>query len=1061
MSTLSKHYFHSIDGLRAIAVLLVLLFHVDPHWIPGGFIGVDIFFVISGFLITRNIIQEHEQNRFSFLDFYARRVARLLPAMLAVVIVTLVSAWAILTPEDLANAGKAGVFSSLSASNFLFWYESGYFERASEAKPFLHTWSLAVEEQFYFVWPALLTFFFIKRNRVVVAAALFAASIISLISAVIYAGIDSSAVFFLMPFRIYQFGLGGLLALLVNNYSQGLRGDIIAIAAVSGLILISFFVDSNTPLWVAAVLPAVCSMLFIYASDSETVKQVFASSPMQWIGKRSYSIYLTHWPIIVLYRLAGNYKPALTEKCVLVALSIASGVLLHNLVERRFRFTRTTTTSEKRIIITGTVATLALAVLLGAQYWHKEGFPQRALLRIEWSPPMTPLEPVAEAPIPQADNDAIKEQAQPPQSNEQQSASISIAKSSEEETAATAGQVKTQSSFPKKSPDSNLEPKLTEKISSAEPSKTAPSSNQQTPASNSTETSEAQSQQIQAILNKIPSMWAEKVRQLRIGICEVQKGKYVAADFNKTACLEPHPNKPTWLVLGDSFAGDSYIMLKETYPEYNFNQMSLPGCRLSLDHPGMCNELYTFIFDYLSKPNHIKGVIIASDWWNTNQAKWAVDKLLSLTPNVVLINQRQQFLELVPTVLQSSKSLPQATAKLQQMLDEKKVVVADEIAAKLGKRLPIVDFVKLQCPADCDIFDEKNELIYLDKAHMSLPGLKLMGRRLKATYPGLLIVDEGASQPGTTPAAKIASAGPSQAQPLQNKPSPSSNSKTEPPPPEKAVPTNTAKTQPSPNEQPSSSKVISQEPSQEIQAILNKIPSMWNEKTPQMRLGKCALQVDKFAATDFDQTACLAPHPSKPTWLVLGDSYATDVYIMFKETYPEYNFNQLNVPGCSARVGGTGMCKELYSFVFDYLSKPSHIKGVIITSNWWNADQAVGVVDKLLSLNVKVVLINQRWQFLESVPVVIRSSKNLPQAASKLQQMIDEKRVVVAKEIASQVGKRLPVVDFAKLQCPAECDIVDDQKNELIYLDHGHMSVSGLALMGRRMKAAYPGLLTN
>ena len=160
-----RSYIPSIDGLRAIAVGLVLLYHAGFSSFSGGFIGVDIFFVISGFLISANILKQHKAGTFSFSAFYKRRCARLFPALLTVAFFTLIASYFIVSPDDLKRVGVSGFYSSISVSNVFFWFESDYFDRASEAKPFLHTWSLSVEEQFYLIWPTLLVVFYLIGKK--------------------------------------------------------------------------------------------------------------------------------------------------------------------------------------------------------------------------------------------------------------------------------------------------------------------------------------------------------------------------------------------------------------------------------------------------------------------------------------------------------------------------------------------------------------------------------------------------------------------------------------------------------------------------------------------------------------------------------------------------------------------------------------------------------------------------------------------------------------------------------------------------------------------------------
>ena len=160
-----KTYRPEIDGLRAIAVLLILFFHAGFEWMRGGFIGVDVFFVISGYLITRNIVFQIDQGAFSFSKFYINRIRRLMPALFFTIFVSVVLGYMVFSPADLERLGKSAISALFSLSNFFFWSEADYFNPSSEIKPLLHTWSLAVEEQFYLIWPALLVVLYKFKNK--------------------------------------------------------------------------------------------------------------------------------------------------------------------------------------------------------------------------------------------------------------------------------------------------------------------------------------------------------------------------------------------------------------------------------------------------------------------------------------------------------------------------------------------------------------------------------------------------------------------------------------------------------------------------------------------------------------------------------------------------------------------------------------------------------------------------------------------------------------------------------------------------------------------------------
>jgi peptidoglycan/LPS O-acetylase OafA/YrhL len=158
-----KHYRSDIDGLRALSILMVIIFHAFPSVLQGGFIGVDIFFVISGYLITSILLENMDQNKFSFIDFYSRRIKRLYPCLLAVLMVTLIYGWFVLFPQEFEQLSKHALASSVYINNFILYKESGYFNAASNLKPLLHLWSLGIEEQFYLIWPFML--YFLKKKK--------------------------------------------------------------------------------------------------------------------------------------------------------------------------------------------------------------------------------------------------------------------------------------------------------------------------------------------------------------------------------------------------------------------------------------------------------------------------------------------------------------------------------------------------------------------------------------------------------------------------------------------------------------------------------------------------------------------------------------------------------------------------------------------------------------------------------------------------------------------------------------------------------------------------------
>ncbi len=365
-----------IDGLRAVAVGLVLLFHAGFGFAEGGFIGVDVFFVISGFLITGLIARDIDNKKWSFSHFYLRRIARLTPALLVTLLATMISAYFILTPDDLARLGRSGMYAGVSVSNFFFWLEAGYFDQSASSKALLHTWSLGVEEQFYLVWPAIIFLLARWRGRIGAAIGLAILGAVSLIAAVGLNQSNPNAVFFLMPFRIYQFALGGLVALLLTLRANRKR-DVSGTIALIVLLGVAFGGDEETAYWLIAVVPAIASAVFIWSVEARMVKAVFSSLPFRWVGQRSYSIYLVHWPIMVLWPMATDFDLSTQDGIIAIIASIIAGAMLHKFVEKPFRFKRDGIPAQSGRSFAFTAVLLVCCTILGAHYWGLGGMPGR------------------------------------------------------------------------------------------------------------------------------------------------------------------------------------------------------------------------------------------------------------------------------------------------------------------------------------------------------------------------------------------------------------------------------------------------------------------------------------------------------------------------------------------------------------------------------------------------------------------------------------------------------------------------------------------------------------
>ncbi len=335
-------YRPEIDGLRAVAVLPVILFHAGFEAFSGGFVGVDIFFVISGYLITSILVQEAQDHSFSFTGFYERRARRLLPALFFVMLVCLPFAWLWLLPADMKEFSSSLIAVSSFLSNFLFWKSSGYFETAAELKPLLHTWSLAVEEQYYLFFPIILmlTWRLARRWLVVVFIALALASL-----ALAQWGTMSkpAAAFYLLPARLWELLVGALTALYLTKRQGGISNDQISqIGSFGGMLLVFgaiFAFDRQTPFpGLYALVPTIgTALIILHATPQTVIGQLLSQRIPVAIGLISYSAYLWHQPLLAFARHASLHEPS---RLLLGSLAAASLVLAYfswRYVETPFR----------------------------------------------------------------------------------------------------------------------------------------------------------------------------------------------------------------------------------------------------------------------------------------------------------------------------------------------------------------------------------------------------------------------------------------------------------------------------------------------------------------------------------------------------------------------------------------------------------------------------------------------------------------------------------------------------------------------------------------------------
>lgn len=355
-------YRNEIDGLRALAVLPVVLFHFNSDWLPGGYIGVDVFFVISGYLITSIIMEQYYNDDFSLLSFWIRRIRRIFPALLVMVFATLVVGKVILYGPDLNNLGDQGFASLLSFSNISHLLLAGdYWGHDAEASPLLHTWSLSVEEQYYLFFPLLFLLLLRKSLKLTVVVL----SFLTVASYSIYqVGLNHhpTLTFYVLPTRAWELGVGVLIALARN---VNITTKVNHVLAPIGLVLIVgsyFYLGNEDGLTSYLLVPVIGVALIIkFAEDKKNIaNQLLSFSPFVYVGKISYSLYLWHWPILVYF-----YQSPLLESNGINIVTVASLILLVSIVS--YHFVEKPAKQNERtfvFVLTGLLAALSLALYL-------------------------------------------------------------------------------------------------------------------------------------------------------------------------------------------------------------------------------------------------------------------------------------------------------------------------------------------------------------------------------------------------------------------------------------------------------------------------------------------------------------------------------------------------------------------------------------------------------------------------------------------------------------------------------------------------------------------------
>ena len=375
MPTTADRYRRDIDGLRAFAILPVLLFHAHVPGFSGGYVGVDIFFVISGYLITGIIAREVDQGRFSILRFYERRFRRIMPALALMMLAVLsASAWLYL-PGDLASVPKSALAATFFVSNLWFFTDTGYFAGGADVKPLLHTWSLAVEEQYYIGFPILLMLLARAcprwRNLVVASIA-----ILSISLSVFMQRDTSGFAFYLLPTRAWELLAGALLALgCVPAIRQRWAREAIAWGGMVAIVLAVACYDRDTLFpGIAALAPVLGAAALIHAAPCTSAGRLLGWRPLVGVGLVSYSLYLWHWPLIVFTEYATDLPLAGATRIAVMAASLIAATLSWRFVERPFRDSHRIAAAA---IFRFTAGAMALIGVLSLALLATDGWPSR------------------------------------------------------------------------------------------------------------------------------------------------------------------------------------------------------------------------------------------------------------------------------------------------------------------------------------------------------------------------------------------------------------------------------------------------------------------------------------------------------------------------------------------------------------------------------------------------------------------------------------------------------------------------------------------------------------
>ncbi|HXA65842.1 MAG TPA: acyltransferase family protein [Bryobacteraceae bacterium] len=721
-----SEYRADIDGMRAVAVLLVIVFHAFPSHLKGGFVGVDIFFVISGFLISGILLKELRRGTIHFTNFYARRVRRIFPALITVLGLLLVLGCFVLIPEELKQFGKHVAVASVFGSNFLLWSEVGYFDNLADTKPLLHLWSLGIEEQFYLVYPLLLWLAWKARvNLFVAMTVVFSISFAWNLSRF---GASDGYQFYSPQTRFWELMVGSMIAFAVVTrppilkemrlWSMARIGRLCSLPTVRvesiarhslagvglGLIVLGALSISPNDSYpgVLALLPTLGAALLIATGPDTLVGRRILSHPIiVWFGIISFPLYLWHWPLLSFQRLLNGETPSAILRLGVVLLSVLLAWITTKLIESPLRFGRYQV--AKVSVLLGAIVVIGSA---GFGIYKKDGFIRFSLLANTRTGPAQSIGSVSK--------EANLTQSPEPISSTSRSA--------------------TPASAAKQGPPAdhrNSSMKGTPANAISQASTDSPSSN----------------------INR-PILPPGVVNDGDLGHDIIHK--YVADKFypctpeaiykqalswaGLVRCQQSKPSEPIEiLLLGDSHAEHLFLGLVEALPKKQI------GYYIQSAVPVLSSPEFKLIFDTVAETKEIKTVILTAWWYGRGvpkaELKATLNFLLAKGKKVYITDDVPTFF-FDPAICKYEGRLPGSSPRCTQETpatgdpNEVNLRALAEIVEE-DPRVTLIKTMKYLCQSGACFMGKDGQLLYRDQTHLNINGSRLVGKKIVAEYPEL------------------------------------------------------------------------------------------------------------------------------------------------------------------------------------------------------------------------------------------------------------------------------------------------------------------------------------